>query len=103
MGCHGHGYRGHGDWHGDCWGDGPGYGCRPGWDAGPCDADVWERGLTDRYPSVCGGREAVVATTAAALEARLASLLQDEVRAVPAEFAEMRAAREVIVDPDGEI
>ena len=104
MGCHGHGYWGHSDWHGDCWGQGAGYGCGPRWDEEARFAETFERGPcalragSRRYvtSSVAG------ATAAAQLEARLASL-QDEVRAVAAELAEMRTARERVMSRDPEI
>jgi hypothetical protein len=90
MGCyHGHGYQGHG-----CWGSGE---CRGGW-------REWEgygpgyghgRGYGYGYgPSFAGRYGALSRESAAAqLEAYLVSL-KDEVRALEADLAEMRAGGE---------
>jgi hypothetical protein len=82
MGCyHGHGYHAYGCWGpGDCRGDPWGWeGYGPGYGYGPR--------FSGRYGAA--SRE----TAAARLEAYLASL-QDEIRAIEADLAEMRSGGE---------
>ena len=107
MGCHGHGHWGYGGWHGDCWGPGPGscyeYGFGPRWDEEGWFAEPFIRGPWGRRAGM--GRYAASRAsraTAAQLEAHLAAL-RDEVRALEADLAEMRAAGERPESPGPEV
>jgi len=103
MGCHGHGYSGHGCWQGERWeGAVSGYG--PRWDEESCYGESYVRGpYARRVSSRPYAASRVSPTTAAVqLEAHLAAL-RDEMRAVEADLAEMRSASERAAGPDSEV
>jgi hypothetical protein len=103
MGCHGHGYSGHGCWQGERWeGARTGYGRR--WDEGSCLGEPYVRGPYVRRgsPQPYGASRVSPTAAAAQLEAHLAAL-RDEMRAVEADLAEMRAAGERATRPDREV
>jgi hypothetical protein len=98
MGCHGHGHWGHG-----CW-EGLGSAYDPRWDEDCCYGEPYVRGPDARHVSPRPYAASRVSPTRAAaqLEAHLAAL-RDEMRAVEADLAEMRAAGERAARPNGEV
>ena len=103
MGCHRHGYSGHGCRQGERW-EGAGSGYDPRWDEESCYGEPYLRGPFARRvsPRPYVASRASPTTAAAQLEAHLAAL-RDEMRAVEADLAEMRAAGERASRPDREV